>query len=184
MSLRKLAFAAIFAAISSQGFANKATKQCPDFLNHEYRQLHSTKRVNLCDKYASKPMVLVNTASHCGFTKQFGSLERLYQKYKAQGVEVVGFASNDFNQEAKDEAEAAGICYKNYGVTFTMIAPTKVKGKDANPTFAHLAEKSKAPSWNFNKYLITADGGQVQHFGSRVKPLESELESALEKALN
>lgn len=162
---------------------SKDTASCPDFLNHEYRKLHSKEKVNLCEKFKGKPMVLVNTASHCGYTKQFGSLETLYQKYKAQGVEVVGFASDDFNQEAKDEAEAAGVCYKNYGVTFTMIAPTSVKGKEANPTFAYLGNSSEQPSWNFNKYLVSADGKTVKHFSSSTQPVGSPLETALASAL-
>jgi len=129
-------------------------------------------------------MIIINTASHCGFTHQFSSLEKLYQKYKAQGVEVIGFASNDFNQAAKDEASAAGICFKNYGVTFTMIAPTSVKGDKANPTFAHLGQQTKAPSWNFNKYVVGGAGTNVEHFGSKEKPLASSLEDSLKAQLN
>jgi glutathione peroxidase len=98
---------------------------CPVFLNHDFRQLHSDKTINLCENYSGKPLLIVNTASHCGYTKQFGPLESLHQKYKDQGLHIVGFASDDFNQEDKDEAKAAGICYKNYGVTFTMLAPTQ-----------------------------------------------------------
>lgn len=162
---------------------NASTTSCPEFLNHEYRKLHSKDTVNLCEKFHNKPMVLVNTASHCGYTKQFGSLEKLYQKYKAEGVEVVGFASDDFNQEAKDEEKAAGVCFKNYGVTFTMIAPSSVKGTAANPTFAYLGSQSAEPNWNFNKYLVSADGKSITHFGSKTQPVDSELETALASQL-
>ena len=160
-----------------------ADSKCPEFLDHEYRKLHSKETVNLCSLYKEKPLVIVNTASHCGYTKQFGGLEKLYQKYKEQGVEVIGFASDDFKQAAKSEEEAAGICYKNYGVTFTMLSPSHVRGKKANPTFAHLGKESSSPKWNFFKYVVSADGKEISSFGSGTKPLDSKLEKALKAAL-
>ncbi len=161
-----------------------STKACPSALDHTFRKLHSKETVHLCDLYsAGKPVLIVNTASHCGYTKQFASLEALYQKYKDQGVQVIGFSSDDFNQEAKNEERAASVCYKNYGVTFTMLAPTSVKGEKANPTFAELSKKSKEPSWNFNKYLLMADGS-VKHYGSSTKPVSSSIEISIQKALN
>lgn len=160
-----------------------AADTCPDYLNHEFRRLHSQEVVNLCSLYHDKPMVLVNTASHCGYTKQFKGLEALYQAYKDKGVEVVGFASDDFKQAAKSEVEAATICYQNYGVTFTMLAPTSVKGESANAVFRHLNNSTQPPAWNFNKYLITDQGRSVTHFASDVAPRHSELEKALKEAL-
>lgn len=158
--------------------------ECPEFLNQEFKKLHSSKSINLCSLYNGKPMVIVNTASHCGFTKQFTPLEALHQKYKDQGIQVVGFASNDFNQEAKSEEEAAGICFKNYGVSFTMLAPTKVKGDDANPVFSHLAKESgEQPGWNFNKYVISSKGKTVTHYGSKKQPLGAEIEEEIKKEL-
>lgn len=160
------------------------TPQCPAFLNQEFKRLHSSESVNLCSLYTGKPLLLVNTASHCGFTKQFKPLEALHQKYKEEGFQVIGFASDDFNQEAKSEEEAAGICYKNYGVTFTMLAPTKVKGDEANPVFAYLAKSSgEEPSWNFNKYFVSGDGSKIIHYGSREKPLDSDLEKTIANSL-
>lgn len=171
------------------GFAQltvaEETMKCPEFLDQDFKQLHSSNTINLCSLYNGKPMLIVNTASHCGFTKQFKPLESLHQKYKDEGLQVIGFASNDFNQEAKSEEEAAGICFKNYGVTFTMLSPTKVKGDDANPVFSHLAKQSgEQPSWNFNKYFVSADGLSVKHYGSRENPLGGELEEALKAELS
>ena len=157
--------------------------KCPYYLNHSFKILHSPKTVNLCELYTGQPLIIVNTASHCGYTRQFKGLEALYQKYKKEGVQVVGFASNDFKQAAKSEQEAATICYKNYGVTFTMLAPTHVRGDKANAVFAHLNKSSSKPGWNFNKYLISEHGSKVEKFGSKVEPLDSKLEKALSTAL-
>lgn len=156
---------------------------CPEAFNTEVRKLHSKDSVNLCELFDSgKAMLMVNTASHCGFTKQFGDLEALHKKYADKGLVVVGVPSNDFKQEEKSEEGTARVCYQNYGVTFVMTEHADVKGRDAHPAFAYLASKSKAPSWNFNKYLITNDG-TVKHFGSTTKPLDSKLEKAVVKSL-
>lgn len=156
---------------------------CPQWLSHDFRQLHSSNTIAFCERIADKPVLVVNTASHCGFTYQFTGLEKLYQRYKAQGLVVVGFASNDFNQEAATEAKAANICYLNYGVTFTMMAPISVKGGSAHPLFKAIAEKSQSPSWNFNKFLISADRQTVQHFSSQVSPESKQLNSAIKQLL-
>jgi glutathione peroxidase len=162
--------------------ASPAAQECPAFLNQEYRKLHSSQSVNLCKAFAGKPMLIVNTASHCGFTPQFRGLEAVHEKYKNRGLAVVGFSSDDFNQEAKDEAAAADTCFVNYGVTFTMLAPQRVKGAEANAVFRELARQTQEPKWNFNKYLVSADG-KVQHFDSRVAPDSPQLNEAIEKLL-
>ena len=184
MSSTRSTFRLFLAAVLAIGAVHVSAESagCPDYLNTEMRRLHSQETANLCDFYrAGKPMVIVNTASHCGFTKQFGGLEKLHQKYKDQGLVVLGFPSNSFNQEEKSEEGTARVCYKNYGVTFPMFEHVDVKGKEAHPLFAYLAKQTEAPSWNFNKYLI--DDGNVQHFGSRVAPEGSELEEAIGEAL-
>lgn len=158
-------------------------QQCPSFLDSDFRKLHSSQSVNLCKAYAGKPMLIVNTASHCGFTPQFKGLEAIHAKYKDRGLVVVGFSSDDFNQEAKDEAEAADTCFLNYGVTFTMLAPQHVKGPEANPVFKELARQTKAPGWNFNKYLVRPDGTVSQYFDSKVTPDSREFSEAIEKIL-
>ena len=160
-----------------------ALAACPDYLDHSMRKLHSKEAVNFCQAFGDKPMLIVNTASHCGYTPQFKGLEALYNKYREQGLVVVGFASDDFRQEARDEASAAEVCYVNYGVTFTMIAPSHVKGAAANPVFQALNSQSQSPGWNFNKYLVDASGKVVRHFGSNTKPDSKVLEEAIESIL-
>lgn len=167
-----------------EAVAENQAGACPAFLDHDFRKLHSSQQVNLCEAFAGKAMLIVNTASHCGFTPQFGGLEAVHDKYKDRGLAVVGFSSDDFNQEAKDEAEAAEICVQNFGVSFTMIAPQSVKGAAANPVFKELARQTKEPSWNFNKYLVSADGKVVKHFESRVAPDSPEFTAAIEGLLN
>ena len=160
-----------------------AAAACPDYLDHDMRKLHSKEQVNFCELQQGRPMLIINTASHCGYTKQFKGLEALHQQYRDQGLVVVGFASNDFKQEAKDEAKAAEVCYVNYGVTFTMIAPSHVKGDEANPVFQELAKQTDSPSWNFNKYLVDASGKVVEHFGSNTRPDSKDLTQAVESIL-
>jgi glutathione peroxidase len=163
--------------------ATARAADCPAYLDHEFTRLHSTQKVNLCDEFAGKPLLIVNTASHCGFTPQFKGLEALHQLYRDRGLVVIGFPSDDFDQEAADQAKTAEICYVNFGVKFTMLAPSAVTGADANPVFRELARQAKAPSWNFNKYLVAPDGTVVRHFGSKVAPESQELQQAVEALL-
>jgi glutathione peroxidase len=169
------------AAGAAAGAANPAA--CPAWLNQDYRKLHSSQKVNLCQAFAGKPLLIVNTASHCGYTPQFKGLEAAYQKYKARGLVLVGFASDDFNQEDADEAKAAEICFLNNGVTFTMLAPTHVRGDDSNPVFRELARQTTEPAWNFNKYLVRADGRVVKYLDSKVAPESAEFAAAVESVL-
>jgi len=162
----------------------KPAAACPAYLNHDFRKLHSSEQVNLCKQFAGKPMLIVNTASNCGFTPQYKGLEAVHQKYKGKGLVVVGFASNDFNQETKDEAKSAEICFLNNGVTFPVMAATSVKGAGANPVFKAITAQTTEPKWNFNKYVVSADGKSVQYFDSRVTPDSPELTAAIEKVLN
>lgn len=160
-----------------------ALADCQPHLKGDYRKLHSTESVDLCKLVEGKVTLVVNTASHCGFTSQFEGLEALNKKYKNKGLAVVGFASDDFNQEDKDEGKAAGICFKNFGVTFTMLAPTHIRGDDANNLFKYLGTESNAPKWNFNKYLLDKNGKVIEHFGSMTGPDSDKLVKAIEAAL-
>ncbi|MEE9100098.1 glutathione peroxidase [Pseudomonas nitroreducens] len=159
---------------------------CPALLKTqgELPKLRSKDVLDLCELYAGKPLVVVNTASHCGFTPQFKGLEVLYQKYKGQGLEVLGVPSDDFKQEDADAAETAKICYGNYGVTFNMTSVQHVRGDEAIPLFKDLsAQADQVPRWNFFKYVVDRQGKVVAEFSSLTKPDDPELQAAVEKAI-
>ncbi|MCW3150120.1 glutathione peroxidase [Stutzerimonas stutzeri] len=158
--------------------------ECPALLQHELPKLRSKETIDLCQQFQGKALVVVNTASHCGFTPQFKGLEALYQRYKDDGLEVLGVPSDDFFQESDDEAETAEVCYVNYGVTFTMTQTQPVRGSDATPLFRELAEQAgRAPRWNFYKYVVDRQGRVVAFFSSKVKPDDPQLLAAVEEAL-
>ena len=168
-------------AIAGSTVARAAS--CPAYLNHDFKKLHSEETLNICKAYAGRPLLIVNTASHCGYTPQFSGLESIYQRYRGRGLVVLGFPSDDFNQEAKNEAETAQVCYINYGVTFTMFAPLPVKGAAANDVFKELARQSHEPTWNFNKYLVQPDGKVSHYYDSEITPDSSELQQGIETLL-
>lgn len=156
---------------------------CPAFLDESVRKLNSKESLDLCKEFAGKTFLIVNTASHCGFTPQFKSLEKLYQTYKDQGLVVLGFPSDNFFQEEDLEKDTAKVCFVNYGVTFPMFNTIVVRGDDSHPIFAHLADKTASPYWNFYKYLVSADGETIQRFSSKVEPMSKELVRAIEAQL-
>jgi glutathione peroxidase len=163
--------------------AATAGAACPDHLNQDMRRLHSRDSVNLCSAYAGKPVLVVNTASHCGYTKQFQGLEQLHKRFAPAGLTVAGFSSNDFRQEASSEEEAAEVCYVNYGVTFDMYAEVPVTGPGAHPLFKGLAATHGEPKWNFSKYLLDRDGKVVASFPSATRPDDPALLTAIEAVL-
>ncbi|WP_199530248.1 glutathione peroxidase [Pseudoalteromonas sp. bablab_jr010] len=160
----------------------KANSQCDDFTNVTMRKLRSKESINFCE-FKDKPLLIVNTASNCGFTGQFEGLEAIHKEYKDQGLVVLGFPSDDFFQEEDDEKDTAKVCFINYGVTFNMLATSAVRGSDANPIFKHLNEATSSPNWNFYKYLVSADRKTVQRFNSKTKPQSQTLRDAIEAEL-
>ena len=156
---------------------------CPPLLNHTLPRLQDEAPQSLC-QYAGKVVLVVNTASYCGFTGQFKDLEALNAKYAARGLVVLGFPSNDFRQEDADSKKTADVCFNTYGVKFPMFTTTPVRGTDAHPLFASLTKATgSAPSWNFNKYLIGRDGKALAHFGSLASPGSGSMTKAIEAAL-
>ncbi|MCS1391247.1 glutathione peroxidase [Lysinibacillus boronitolerans] len=138
------------------------------------------------ERYKGKPMLIVNTASKCGFTPQFEELEVLYKKYQEQGLVVLGFPSNQFKQELATAEEAASQCRLTYGVTFPMHEIVKVNGKEAHPIFDYLTSHSKgflgnSVKWNFTKFLVNRNGEVVGRYASADKP--SSFEEDIQKVL-
>ncbi len=163
---------------------NSVADQCPALLQHELPKLRSKETIDLCQEFQGKALVVVNTASFCGFAPQFEGLEALYQRYKEDGLAVLGVPSDDFFQESDDAAETAEVCYVNYGVTFPMAQTQSVRGSDATPLFKELAEQAGgAPRWNFYKYVVDRNGKVVDYFSSKVEPDDPKLIAAVEKAL-
>ncbi|ASS96600.1 MULTISPECIES: glutathione peroxidase [Peribacillus] len=140
------------------------------------------------EEYRGKVMIIVNTASKCGFSPQYDDLQSLYVQYKEDGVVVLGFPCNQFlNQEPGDDLEIDSYCKLNHGVTFPMFAKVNVNGKEAHPLFSYLTENapgvmgSKSIKWNFTKFLIDRDGNIVSRYAPKTKPLE--MEEDLKKIL-
>ena len=156
---------------------------CPALLRHEALRLQDEKPQSLC-QYAGKVVVVVNTASFCGFTPQYKGLEALYSKYREQGLVVLGFPSNDFAQEKGSNRQIADFCENTFGVKLPMFGQSSVRGKDANPLYRQLAEKTgRQPSWNFHKYLIGRDGAVVASYTSGTDPGDQALVRDIEKQL-
>jgi glutathione peroxidase len=158
---------------------------CAATLDFSFRQLSNAKRVNLCKEYQGKLILIVNTASRCGFTPQFESLEKLYQNYKNRGFVVLGFPSNDFgSQELSEEKDIASFCQLTYGVKFPMFEKTHASKELASPLYKTLGELSgEYPQWNFHKYLIGRDGKMLASLASHVLPDGKELNDLINKNL-
>ena len=136
--------------------------------------------------YKGKVLLIVNTASKCGFTGQYAGLQALYEKDQGRGLVVLGFPANDFlGQEPGSNEEIQQFCSTRFNVTFPMFEKISVKGKSIHPLYAWLtSDPNGAPvSWNFNKFLIGRDGKVITHFGSRTKPDSEELAAAIDRAL-
>lgn len=176
-SLKILAFTVLF-LVAGQVAAE-------GFLDHSYRPLAGKTPVNLKRAYGGKVVLVVNTASKCGFTPQYEGLEALQKKYAAQGFTVLGFPSNDFmGQEPGSEAQIKEFCTLTYGVKFPMFEKVSVKGPEATSLYRELTGATGvAPGWNFHKYLLARDGRVVANFSSKVKPDDAELVTAIEREL-
>lgn len=154
-------------------------------LEHSYRPLAGKAPVDLQARYGGQVLLIVNTASKCGFTPQFEALERLHATYGDRGFAVLGFPSGDFReQEYEDEAAIREFCTLTYGVKFPMFEKVHVVGPSATPLYRQLREATGvAPAWNFHKYLVGRDGRVLAQYGSRTSPDAPEVVAAIERAL-
>ena len=156
---------------------------CPATLAHTFPRLQDEKPQSLC-QYSGKVLLVVNTASYCGFTPQYEGLEALYSRYKDRGLVVLGFPSNDFEQESGGNQQIADFCQNTYGVKFPMFAKSSVRGAQANAMYRQLAQATgRQPLWNFHKYLIGRDGKVVDNYTSLTAPDDRALVREIEKQL-
>lgn len=167
------------------GVAAADAPACGTTLDVTARYLDSDKEVRLCHEFAGKVVLIVNTASKCGFTPQYDGLEALYRQYRDRGLVVAGFPSNDFGgQEPGTEAQIADFCRLTFAVDFPMFAKTEVAPHHASPLYRNLARASgQWPQWNFHKYLLDREGRVVANFPSHTRPQSPEIVDAIEKLL-
>ena len=179
-----LGLTGLVALLPATTYAQPAPAACPALLQKTFNRLQDDAPQNLC-QYAGKVLLVVNTASYCGFTPQYEGLEKLYANYSAQGLVVLGFPSNDFGQQEPGKSkEIADFCYNTYGVKFPMFEKTVVSGKGANPLFAELAKAGGgSPKWNFYKYLVGRDGKLIDSYSSITAPDSGALVKDIQRAL-
>lgn len=167
------------------GHASHAQDAAPAGFKYEFEAIEGGKLP--LGKWQGKVLLIVNTASFCGYTRQYEGLQALWERYEKRGLVVVGVPSNDFGaQEPKSEAEIASFCQGAFGITFPLAAKAAVSGSQAHPFYRWAREvlgADSAPRWNFHKYLIGRDGRLVAGYGSSVEPLSPELIKAVEAAL-
>jgi glutathione peroxidase len=177
------ALAAVAFLLPPGASAQDAAPHCPAILQHTFLRLQDEKPQALC-QYAGKVVLVVNTASFCGFTPQYKGLEALDSKYRSRGLVVLGFPSNDFSQESGSNKQIADFCESTFGVKFPMFVKSSVRGADANPLFRQLAQASgTTPKWNFYKYLIGRDGKVVESYSSMTAPDDRGFVREVEKQL-
>ena len=163
----------------------QSAKLCADGQSFLKRRLAGNEIDNICTVYSGKVMLIVNTASKCGFTNQYEGLEKLYETYKEKGLVVLGFPSNDFGgQEPGSEKQIREFCVNTYAVRFPMYEKTRVSGDGIDPLYQSLISASGSkPRWNFHKYLVAPDGALVDSWSSRVEPNAPEITAAIESVL-
>ena len=181
MFLTVLVSPTAWAAVDATG----KTGACADTLDYTFKRLASPESVRLCSAYQGQVILVVNTASKCGYTYQYDGLEKLYDEYRERGFVVLGFPSNDFaNQEPGSEGEIQSFCRLTYGIRFPMFEKTSLRGPSANPFFTKLHEQTgEYPQWNFHKYLIDRSGRVLRSFPSAVDPNDPAIRKSIEEIL-
>jgi glutathione peroxidase len=173
-----------FAFLLLLGAFHVHAADCPPLLDAALPTLSDDRPASLC-QYKGKVLLVVNTASQCGYTPQYEGLEKLYRRYKDRGLVVLGFPSNDFGaQEPGSNQEIAKFCEANFGVSFPMFTKTSVAKGEVNPFYARLAKATgTAPGWNFHKYLVDRSGSRAQSYGTKVEPSDQKLVKEIERLL-
>ena len=165
-------------------FSHNSQSQTGNF--HEFTiESISGDKIELSE-YKNKVVLLVNTASQCGFTPQYAGLQKVYERYKNDGFVVLGVPSDDFNQELNNNADVKKFCEIRYGVNFPMTSIQKIKGNAAHPIYKWISDNVSVigqPRWNFHKYLISKDGKIINWFSSMTSPTSSSLVKQIEDAL-
>lgn len=174
----------MLAALSTFSTVGSAAPACSPLLQRSFPRLQDEQPQPLC-QYAGKVVMVVNTASYCGYTEQYKGLEALHARLQSRGLVVLGFPTNDFGaQEPGSNGEIAAFCANTFGVKFPMFAKTTLKGSAANPLIQELAQRSgAAPRWNFHKYLIGRDGRTVRSYASKTAPEDAALLQDIERLL-
>jgi len=164
------------------GFNNISSSK--DFYTISFNSIEGDKI--FLSNYRNKVILVVNTASFCGFTGQFKGIQNIWRKYKSDGLIVIGVPSNDFGQEAKTNSEVKNFCSMNFDIDFLMAETSKLRGENAHPLFKYLATSlglRSTPKWNFYKYIINKNGTPVTYFSSMTSPESPKLIIAIEEAL-
>lgn len=164
--------------------ASTSTQLCDAQNNYIHESLDGSKTQNICEDYKGKVLLIVNTASKCGFTYQYDGLEKIYDEYKDSGFYVLGFPSADFGgQEYAESSQIQSFCKNTYAIEFPMFKKSIVSGKNATPLFKRLAEITVSPKWNFHKYLVDRDGRVVDYYFSTTKPESDKVRRKIESLL-
>jgi glutathione peroxidase len=173
-------FILIFLLMTSQAPA----ADCPPLLDAALPTLTDDKPAPIC-QYKGRVLLVVNTASECGYTPQYEGLEKLYRRYKDKGLVVLGFPSNDFGgQEPGSNKQIAKFCEANYGVSFPMFTKTSVAKGQVNPFYAKLTKATgAAPAWNFHKYLVDRSGAKAWSYDTATEPSDRKLVNEIERLL-
>jgi glutathione peroxidase len=171
--------------VSAQTAIATPTPACSNLLHKTFNRLQDDAPQDLC-QYAGRVLLVVNTASYCGFTSQYEGLERLHAERKEKGLVVLGFPSNDFGQqEPGNSKQIADFCANTYGVKFPMFEKSVVSGTGANQLYRELGQATgKTPQWNFHKYLIGRDGKVIASYASNVSPQDKRLLNDIDHALS
>lgn len=179
LQMNRRQFAVLLAAASAPLAVRAGTDSAHGFA---FDDIDETGELSLAD-FAGRPVLVVNTASRCGYTYQYDALQALYDHYRDRGLVVLGVPSDDFNQELATGAEVKDFCAVNFAIDFPMTAITHVAGAAAHPFYAWAAERAGAPRWNFHKYLLGPDGQLVAAFPTRTEPDAPEVTRAIEALL-